>query len=552
MQTAESTSTLPPPRWTVPSFTPTPGRFPLGMEAVNFNQLDELASGLPVASQHPRYWSIYTYIVKSYWDRQLKPQTNAALGPFLKSHEVIFASAALLCDRHSELPGILGRNTIAPYLRAGHDDLELGLDYLAERLGGYAQVYRGAMIDLDLILRAELTPGVDLDAPMGELGASVAGAFGRAIAGTTYAQKYAGQTQGAIPLAVVRELAQVSCFCQLREGGAERDLLVDVLLGRPQAAHEKHRNRAQTIRLFLDLARKTEHLPVDEERFRRLLYWGIDSDGGVWRPAAVLQSTWRRWWLVRHRELVMGALHALFVHFVRWGLDSGGALRPQSIRDYATHVSALGVPPWLGIASVTLAEAGVHSAVTALDRIIREDGWPLEPMPDSPQEDQILNLAQRGVAVDAPVHSLLALLLALRRLPIFLEATGSSLAEGAVLRDGGIDRSSTFLLVDWLEQYLADGSSLADALVGLLRMFVVRQHLRIARGKLREGKDTFRFHEDAGGLRFVDQGDRQGINPISIRFNAVASALSELGLVAGPFDQPGHGPTPLGGEILHG
>ncbi len=73
---------------------------------------------------------------------------------------------------------------------------------------------------------------------------------------------------------------------------------------------------------------------------------------------------------------------------------------------------------------------------------------------------------------------------------------------------------------------------------------MIRQHLRIARGKLPE--DTFRFHEEGGALRFVDQGDRQGINPISIRFNAMASALSELGLVAAPFGRAGHGPTQLG------
>lgn len=174
--------------------------------------------GFPCCPQHPRYWSIYTYIFKSFWDRGLTLQTNAALGRFLRPHEVVFASAAFLCDRHAELPGILGRNTIAPYLRQGHDDLRRDLDYLGQRLGGYGQVYRGAMADLGLILRAELTPGARLDAPMGDLGASIADAFGRAIAGTAYARQYAGQTEGTITVGVVRELAQASCFCRLARG----------------------------------------------------------------------------------------------------------------------------------------------------------------------------------------------------------------------------------------------------------------------------------------------------------------------------------------------
>lgn len=517
---------------------------------MNFSQLDDLASGLPVLSRHPRYWSIYTYIVKSFWDRKLTPQTNAALGRFLRSHEVVFASAVLLCDRHAELPGVIGRNTIAPYLQEGHDDLRLDLDYLAQPLGGYGQVYRGAMADLGLILRAELTPGARLDAPLGDLGASVADAFGRAIARTTYARQYAGQTEGTIPLAVVKELAQASCFCRLAEGGTERDLLVDVLLGRRQEPHQAHWNRAATVRLFLDLAQATEDVSLDEERFRRLLYWGSDDEGGTWRPSARVEPAWHRWWLVRHRELLVGALNALFVHFVRWGLGCGGALHPQPIADYAAGVSALRPPTDLDIGSAPLTEMRLATVVAAFDASVRADGWPPTPGPYSPREDKILARAQRGVAADAPVHALLALLLTLRRLSVFLEATGSPSVVRAVLGDGGVDRVGTSVLIDWVEQRMKDGRSLADVLVELLRIFVVRQHLRIARGKLPE--DTFRFHEDGVELRFVDQGDSQGINPISIRFDAVASALSELGLVAAPFSQPGHSPTQLGAEVLRG
>jgi hypothetical protein len=154
------------------------------------------------------------------------------------------------------------------------------------------------------------------------------------------------------------------------------------------------------------------------------------------------------------------------------------------------------------------------------------------------------------VAADAPVHALFALILTLRRLSVFLEATAASPVERGLLDDGGVDRVATSVLVDWLDRRLTTGSSMADVLIDLLRTFVIRQHLRIARGKLPE--DTFRFHEEGGALRFVDQGDREGVNPISIRFNAVASALSELGLVAAPFAQSSHGPTQLGAEVRGG
>ena len=538
------------PRWTIPSFRRTRGMYPLGLEAINFNLLGEVTSGLPVASQHPRYWSIYTYIVKRFWDTGQTPQTNTALGRYLKPRELVFATAALLCDEHRELPGIIGRNTIAPQLAEGHPDLQLDLDYLGQGLGGYGQVYRGAMGDLGLILHEENNPGVRLDAPFGELGASVADTFAKAIAGTAYARDHADQTEGAIPLAVVKELSEVSCFHRLAAGGDERDLLLAVLVGSLQPSHSGHRQRASTVQMFLDLAEATSDLQVDEERFRRLLYWGSDPGGGSWRPSPPVETTWRRWWLIRHREIVAGVLNALFVHFVVWGLDRGGLLRSLPITEYASDASRTRPPDGLGLGSRRLADISLAETVAAMDELISGDGWPMSPSPTRLQEDIILHQADRGRATDTPALALTSLLLALRRLALFRSAADVSAAERSIMRAGGIELAGTSELVAWLGQRMAAGDSLADAHFDLLRKYVVHQHLRTARGKLPE--DTFRFHEDADSYRFVDQGDRQGLNAVSIRFNAVASALSELGLVSKPFGESGHAPTELGRSLPDG
>jgi hypothetical protein len=119
-----------------------------------------------------------------------------------------------------------------------------------------------------------------------------------------------------------------------------------------------------------------------------------------------------------------------------------------------------------------------------------------------------------------------------------------------MLADGGIDRVGTGQLADWLTSRGQAGATVADALRDLIQLYVVRQHMRIARGKLPE--DTFRLHQDGGGLRFVEQSDGQGINQISIRFDAVASALAELGLIEAPFSRAKHGLTPVGQQVLDG
>jgi hypothetical protein len=88
-----------------------------------------------------------------------------------------------------------------------------------------------------------------------------------------------------------------------------------------------------------------------------------------------------------------------------------------------------------------------------------------------------------------------------------------------------------------------------ESLAELVRLFVARQHVRIARMKLPE--DTFRFYDEDGGYRFAEFGDA-GLSSISIRFDALAGALSELGLMAAPLGEPSHGPTERGKEVLRG
>src|SRR4051812_48888248 len=171
------------PRWTIPSFRRTPGRYPLATEAVNQGLLaTELASGLPVLSRHPRYWSFYTFVIKQYWDQQRQPQNNAALGRFLRPREVVFACAALVCQQHTiDFTTVLGRDTFVPWLNQNaNDDLPLNLDYLVQSLGGYGQVYRGALQDLGLVLGAENNTEARLDAPFDTWGSAVADAFGAA------------------------------------------------------------------------------------------------------------------------------------------------------------------------------------------------------------------------------------------------------------------------------------------------------------------------------------------------------------------------------------
>lgn len=539
-------SEVPLPRWTVPSFHQTPGRYPLGTEAVNLSQLEDLASGLPVASRHPGYWAAYVFFIKRFWDLGLTPQTTTALGRFLRPHELVFACANLMCPDHAELPAILGRNTLAPMLRGKPETIPLDIGYLQNGLGGYGQVYRGAMAALELVLLDDANPKARVDAPMGELGNALADAFAGVLSGTAYARDHLDQMEGAVPRGVVEELAQAACFHHLAAGGEMRELLVSVLMGTAQPARHDHRARAESVRMFLDLAAATSDQPLDEGRFRRLLYWRVDEDAS-WQPSPAVESTWHRWWLVQHRELVVGALNTIFTHIVRWGLRGGGLIHPLSIGDWGGLVAGEEVPT-LGAGSGLVRETGLRRLVDACDEHVRSDGWPMN-ITAPVREDQLLRAAASGRSPDAPAIAFTSLVLTLRRVSAFLDATGTDLRSWSALVDGGEARVSTSRLIEWLAHRCAAGGTVADAILDLARQYIVRQHLRVARSKLPE--DTFRFHDEGQGtLRFVNQGDSNGLESISIRFDALASAVAELGLVTAPLGAAGHGLTDRGQSLL--
>lgn len=548
---SDSTPTL--PRWTVPSFERTSGRYPLGMEAVNQGLLaTELSSGLPVLSRHPRYWSFYTFVIWQFWLQKRQPQNNAALGRFLRPREVVFACAALLCDKHGEFPNILGRNVLMPWLqRHPNDDVPLDLTYLRQSLGGYSQVYRGALQDLGLVLGAGNNREVRLDAPFDDWGRAVAEAFRDSIAGTIYAQRYLNQDNGTIPRGVVRELAEVSCFCRLTASVTERNLLTDILLGRVQPPQVAHSNRAATIRMFLDLAAGTAAGGMSDEDFRALLYYGRTLGGVSWRPAPDSLVMWRRWWLIQHREFIVAALNALFIHVVRWGLRSGGLIRPVGLDRYRDTIEQMRLPDFPGLPQGAAAAVPLRDLIAALDVGVWRDAWPFNAsaVADPLSEASLLRQVQQGRAECTPLLAILILLLAHRRIVFRREAGDLTAVDNQMLMAGGIDRISTYELGNWIERSLKANHSLADATITIIRALVIRQHLRVARSKVPE--DTFRFHEQLGGYFFVDHGDT-GIEPISIRYESIGAALHGLDLIAAPLHTAGHGLTPRGVEVLSG
>ena len=165
--------------------------------------------------------------------------------------------------------------------------------------------------------------GVPFDAPT-QAGQHAAAAFREAIAGTTYCREYLGHPDRPVPAAVVLEYARAACLCQLQTDDApDRPLLRDVFChgGDPEEAAL----RRSTLRFFLDLSAGTDGVPVDQDTFRRLIYFRDLGNGLRYTPRAEVARTARRWRLYQAREYYSLALNRLWALLSAWGAGRSAA-----------------------------------------------------------------------------------------------------------------------------------------------------------------------------------------------------------------------------------
>ena len=139
-----------------------------------------------------------------------------------------------------------------------------------------------------------------------------------------------------VPKEVVREYARIACLCRLRkESAPDGPLLRDVFLHHPPAYAEARR---LTLRMLLDIAVQTDGHAVDEDAFRRLLFFGATGDGATFAPRTDLDHTAAKWRLYQAREYYVFALTGIWCHLCDWGLEENGDLRPVSLDAVTAHV----------------------------------------------------------------------------------------------------------------------------------------------------------------------------------------------------------------------
>ena len=541
------------PAWAARAYAPAGGQDHLGLGSVSSDRiLPSLSPGINVLTIHPRYWSLYAWILDDFWTHDL-PRTRAAFVQFYRPREVLFSFACQLCDmpEHQTVTGnIVGSRRTAREV-ATATEFDPGFDYIKEGLGGFGLYYRSAMEATGLIERADSAVGLPYDTvtPAGKaLAAAYRSEVGDAELVRTFLTSPAAA--GPVPKTVLEEFARKGCLCQLRKAqDADLPLLRDLFLhmGDPTGA------RRGTLRFLLDLCTTTNGAGLNQNRFRQLIYFR-SLDGETYAPQAGTAATARRWRLYQAREYYAFAFNRLWAWLARRGLEwssDGLALVPLTDiwKNLRAELDASDVAAGRDITGPTFtADTSIADLVTWLTRRVNVSGdldavWARD---DAVDEHELFAWCSNATDDGETLVAMLSiLLLVYRRIgtPARLLTAGDDLD---IVREGGALRIGMARFFTALHQQLKDNPTLYDLLTWIYGAWIIPQHERVAVAKLVNG-DTFRFRRVGTALQFFHQ-DAPAV-PNDSRYLALSTTIHELGLV-NALHQPQRKLTAAGKALL--
>lgn len=548
-------SAAPHPEWIEILYRPKSGRDHLGLgEVSSAEYMQALSPSINALTYHPRYHSLYTFLVDEFWRRDELPRTRAAFREFFRPREWAFSLAAHFCTQHSDMFGIVGSGTTDPLARSDAVSFSYDPDYIKSDFGGYGLYYGTVIAELGYVYPGGIGLPTPVDIPT-ERGQELAAGFRKEVEDTSYYRNFFGKAHSDLPADVLTEYRAKSCLCQgKRKDAADRGILLDGFLhgGGDERAH----SRRESLRLFLDIARQTEDEKLDELAFRELLFFGASGSGAGYLPSAELAAHHVRWRYFQAREYYVYALNGLWSHLCTWGREAGGDVRPLALSAVWEHLDqVLDFDALAGLLEVTPPALTAGSPFNDLLGWLRELAGAGEGSFDAAcsleapvQEARLYHLGQSRWKEPCVQVSGMLTMLALAYLR-FSAPELQAEEEWRFARFGKPDRLSIGRFVADVRARLADPGLTIGALAHwLYAEYVIRQHQLVAFRKLPD--DTFRFRYEEGGLRFFsDSSLATDFGFTDPRFDALGTTAHELGLCGSLYEE-GHGLTPDGERLL--
>lgn len=544
------------PLWTTRLYPPKTGRDHLGLGSVSSSQiLAFLSPGINVLSVHPRYFSFYVFLLDEFWNDKDRPRSYSEWRKFFRPRAFIYSAACAIqqLEKVQPLGSIIGGRKVNPLVNMRPEALDVTFQYIESGLGGYGLYYRNPMVALGLVLPGGPGLPLSMDVPTPDLGKSIAAGFKKAIQGTEYYRKYFSQDVGTVPWEVVADYGSVASLEHLQHPTTpDRPLLLDALL---HGGHdESSRSRRETFRLFLEMCDQTQSFPIDELKFRQLIYFGRTSNGASFSPSPYNQLSARYWRMYQLREYYVFALNGLWTYLCNWGLSVGGDLQPKRLDTFIQHLEPyldftdladyLGIPrpKHLGL------DADFQSLLLWLQEVIGAHGEEFDQACSlhSPFNEHVLyEMAMKNQHNPTIMVAGLLVMLGTIYLRINNPARRSE-PEWAICRMGSDGRRSVDEFVNQMDGRVKPGFiATREVLRWLFNEYVIMQHILVANSKLPD--NTFRFRREANGISFYHLPTFLGFQ--SARFDAITTMIHESGL-AGDLRLTDHHLTDEGKRLL--
>jgi len=544
------------PQWIAKMYGGKTGRDHLGLGSVSSDRiLPSLSPSINVQTNHPRYYSFYTFLLDEFWQRDLS-RTQKTWEDFFRPRDFLFSLAANLCENpeHGEMRSIVGSDktsVLADLAKQNKKHFAYDPNYIKNPFGGYGLYYRTVMAEMGIIFPGGKNLPYPVDVPTLD-GKKLAEAFRSTIKHTRYYQDYFDTPHSKVPVEVIREYIQSACLCQLKTDLApDRNLALDVFLyhGRD---NEPEARRA-TFRMFLDIASQTVKKGVSEDEFRQLLYFRETNSNLRYLPSADVHDTYLRWRLYQAREYYAFALNGLWYYLCDWGIDQEGDYQPVPISDFWKHLEK--TLDFRSLAKYFEMPVCRLTSNNPFDDLLKwlQDAVNAKPgrFDEACKIKSPINeykLYKEAVNNSSPAFVMTAGLLAMLGLVVlrFRNSTIQNSPVWEVARMGAEVRLSMDSFLRNLETFMKSSRpTIAEVARWIYENHVILQHELVATSKLPE--NTFRFQRDGDNLQFFNLDNTLGFT--NSRYDAISTTIYELGL-CGDLYEPKHAITQNGKELL--
>lgn len=485
------------------------GRDHLGLQSVGQNILEELTSGYSNITQRLRYYSLYTWITKAFFDSDIKKDAKH-YRQFLQKIVLLYTVSNGIFHTSEANTGIDGiqfvRDRIPSNLSEGDT---VNIKELVDDFNDNHWMYKAKLDDIKLTYFNDESGVPALTDPYGF---KLAKAFADNLKIDPVKLNYSS-----VSYSELKKLEESWCYHRLDENDKEKQWLEDLLFARLEGLGDRAINRRYSLVLFL------MHLDETGKLDRHSFELWLEKDTGMSEGLARVRNMWQMLFIRNRQVYSTESLMYFFLSLCKDAYLTQSNLEPafkSALKSNSADndKSKLLLTYWGQPLSKLAAELKNKSS--------QKSGW---------QEYMIIRPLLEQTKSERRKHEVEHLSLGfMSQLAIFNRLSSADLNEEEkwLTEFGGERRQSLKNLQQLFTDYIKQNLTVKEALLSFMSNHVLSRHLLVATEKFFDRKkDTYHFNlnDNNYNLNSVAQSFSPQYN--FMKLNQALNFFEDLGLV---------------------